>query len=99
MMAETREKLEKGNEDIVQALEKYLRSEASSESLQNDSIMQALRKRLCLKAKDYAFKHNLELDDTAANNVANEALQRYQHNWQNKEQGIDNRGHRFGISW
>lgn len=99
MNVETRENLERGNEDVIQALEKYLRSELSSESLKNDSVVQGMRKRLYLKAKDYAFQHNQELDDTAANEAANEALQRYQHNWYNKEQGTDDRGHRLGKSW
>lgn len=99
MIAEEREKTERPYEDIIQSLEKYMRQEVSYDAIQNEQILKGIRERLSMKARDYAFAHNIELQDSDANRLANEAISRYAHNWNGKKQGEDDRGHRLGISW
>lgn len=99
MTVEEREKTERPYEDIIQALEEYMRQEVSYEAIKSDDVLNGIRKRLAMKARDYAFAHNIELQDSDANRLANKAVARYAHNWKGKKQGEDDRGHRLGCSW
>lgn len=101
MNAGMREELERPytDEDVIQDLEKYLRQEASSDVLDNDKMKDALKKRLFLKARDYAYNRGAEMADADASRLSQEALSRYERNWNGKVQGEDDRGHRLGISW
>ena len=102
MIPENREQAEhtqKKHEDCIQALEAYLRDEASWDAMQNEHVAEGMEKRLALKAKDWNLKYNagfMEGDYTA---LAREAIRRYLDNWNGKVQGEDNRGRRLGKSW
>ena len=99
MTVEEREKTERPYEDIIQALEEYMRQEVSYEAIKSDDVLDSIRKRLAMKARDFAFAHSIDLQDSDANRLANAAIARYAHNWKGKKQGEDDRGHRLGCSW
>lgn len=100
MIVENREQAEKTDpEAVVQALQSYLRQEASYETMQQAQVAEGMEKRLTLKAKDFCLQHgdnSLTDDDYIA--LAREAIRRYMHNWHDKKQGEDDRGHRLGKS-
>lgn len=98
MIAEEREKEETWERECIQALEAYLRQEFDAKSIKNTSIYNAAVQRLYMKAIDWGYAHNVEVAQDKANELANEAIQRYSHNWQNKKQGEDIRGDHFGKS-
>ena len=100
MIAENREQAEKTDpEAVVQALQSYLRQEASYEAMQQSSVAEGMEKRLALKARDFAIQHgDKSLSDDDCTALAQEAIRRYMNNWQGKKQGEDDRGHRLGKS-
>lgn len=100
MIPENREQSEKiDNEEIIQALQSYLRQEASYEAIQQSGVAEGMEKRLAIKAKDFALQHgDSSLTDDNCTALACEAISRYINNWQDKKQGEDDRGHRLGKS-
>ena len=100
MIAENREQAEKTDtEAVIQALQSYLRQEASYEAMQQAQVAESMEKRLALKARDFALQHgDKSLSDDDCTALAQEAICRYIHNWQDKKQGEDDRGHRLGKS-
>ena len=100
MIAENREQAEKTDpEAVVQALQSYLRQEASYDAMQQSSVAEGMEKRLALKARDFALQHgDKSLSDDDCTALAQEAIRRYMNNWQGKKQGEDDRGHRLGKS-
>lgn len=100
MIAENREQAEKTDpEAVIQALQSYLRQEASYDAMQQAQVAESMEKRLALKARDFALQHgDKSLSDDDCTALAQEAIRRYMHNWQDKKQGEDDRGHRLGKS-
>lgn len=100
MIAENREQFESKQsiESCIQALESYLRQEASYEAMSNEHVAAGMEKRLAMKAKDYCTKYRMPLSEGMYLNIAREAITRYLNNWEDKTQGEDNRGHRLGKS-
>ena len=100
MIAENREKVEKitDPEKCIQALESYLRQEASYSAMLNGRVADAFEKRLALKAKDWGLKYKTNMPEQEYISLAKEAIRRYLDNWENKKQGEDNRAHRLGKS-
>lgn len=100
MIAENREQAEKtDSEEVIQALQSYLRQEASYDAMQQSSVAEGMEKRLAMKARDFALQHgDKSLSDDDCTALAQEAIRRYMNNWQGKKQGEDDRGHRLGKS-
>lgn len=99
MIAETREDNEKDyhvSDDCIQAMESMLRQEFDYNSImqmQDDTVI----RRLAMKGYDWCNKNVPSyLDKVDFYDLAKEALERYKENWKGKEQGEDDRGHRFG---
>lgn len=102
MIPENREQSEnihKRYEDCIQALEKYLRSEASWDAMQNEHVAEGMEKRLAFNAKDWNLKYKAGFTENDCTALAREAIRRYVDNWEGKKQGEDNRGRRLGKSW
>lgn len=97
MIPETRE-CSINKEDCIQALESYLRQEVSYQALFNKQILQGIKDRLMFKVKDFGLKYAVKISDNECEKYADEALSRFMDNWKDKEQGMDNRGHRLGKS-
>lgn len=100
MIAENREQAEKTDpEEVIQAMQSYLRQEASYDAMQQSSVAEGMEKRLAMKARDFALQHgDKSLSDDDCTAFAQEAIRRYMNNWQGKKQGEDDRGHRLGKS-
>lgn len=100
MIPENREQAEKTDpEAAVQALQSYLRQEASYDAMQQSNVAEGMEKRLAMKARDFALQHgDKSLSDDDCTALAQEAIRRYMNNWQGKKQGEDDRGHRLGKS-
>jgi len=100
MIAENREQAEKTDqEEVIQALQSYLRQEASYDAMRQSSVAEGMEKRLTMKARDFALQHgDKSLSDNDCTALAQEAIRRYMNNWQGKKQGEDDRGHRLGKS-
>ena len=100
MIAENMEQAEKTDpEAVIQALQSYLRQETSYEAMQQAQVAEGMEKRLALKAKDFCLQHgDNSLTDDNYTALAREAIRRYMHNWHDKKQGEDDRGHRLGKS-
>lgn len=100
MIAENREQLEKlvDKEKCIQALESYLRQEASYSAMSNEHVAAAMEQRLAIKAKDWGLKYKMEMLDQEYTGLAREAVRRYLENWKGKKEGEDDRGHRLGKS-
>ena len=96
---EREENIQKKHNDCIQALEAYLRDEASWDAMQNEHVAAGMEKRLALKAKDWDLKYRAGFTEGDYTALAREAIRRYLDNWENKEQGEDNRGKRLGKSW
>ena len=92
----TDDKFEDWQEQCIQALETALRQEFDSESIKQDDIAEAARRRMYIKAIDWGYAHNVDIQPQLATQLANTAIDRYKSNWKNKVQGQDDRGHRFG---
>ncbi len=100
MIAENREQAEKTDpEEVIQAMQSYLRQEASYDAMQQSSVAEGMEKRLAMKARDFALQHgDKSLSDDDCTALAQEAIRRYMNNWHGKKQGEDDRGHRLGKS-
>lgn len=101
MIAENREQVENTRDyyaECTQALMSYLRQEASYEMLQNNRIHEAMKRRLIIKAKDWAIKNEVQFTEDEYKQLAENTLATYLVNWQDKIQGEDNRGKRLGKS-
>lgn len=100
MIAENREQSEKRTdyEKCIQALESYLRQEASYEAISDEQMQHAFERRLALKAKDWNLKYKADMSEQDFIDIAREAVERYLKNWDGKEQGEDDRAHRLGKS-
>lgn len=100
MIAENREQMEKRNdyEKCIQALESYLRQEASYDAISNEHMAEAFERRLALKAKDWNLKYKADMSENDFMAIAEEAIRRYMKNWEDKKQGEDDRAHRLGKS-
>jgi len=101
VIAENREQVERHmtREDCIQALESYLRQEASYNMLIDPKLKDTMQQRLAIKAKDFGLKYNMCMSENDYSTLAQDAISRYLYNWKNKQQGIDDRGHRLGKSW
>lgn len=89
----------KAFDECVQVLEKYLRQEASYDTLSNEHVAESFEKRLTYMAQDWSRKHDKGLDDKYCREAAQKAICTYLDNWENKVSGEDDRGHRLGKSW
>lgn len=99
MIPEQRESYDNSKSNLINELEKYLRSEADYDSLSNYNIKDAIEQRLIMKAKDWCMKHNCMLTDGDCVQCSQEAIQRFMSNWKDKKPGEDDRGDRLGKSW
>ena len=77
--------------ECIKELQEYIRQEVNYESLNNKAVKEALIKRLSFKAIDWYLKRGLELQDTAAYNIAKDTVDNYINNQINKPSN-DKRG-------
>lgn len=95
MIAEAREKAEHGpNYNVEQKLQSYLRDKFSTDSIEHAAVIPLL----ITVAKDYDMKDGVRRSQQEYARLAEDAITNYQNNWHDKEQGEDDRGHRFAKS-
>lgn len=99
MIAETREKFEhKENmpSELLNAIQVYMRTEFSPEVFHNTEMSDAAKVRIAIKAKDWCMKHNCEMPDDQYKDCAEQSINTFLKNWENKKPGEDNRSHNLG---
>lgn len=95
MTAETRES---GGlpQELMNDMQKYMRSEFSPDVLSNSACRHAALTRLALKAKDWCMSRGYDLPEDTYYECAEQSYERYMDNWRGKTPGEDDRGHRLG---
>lgn len=95
MIVEQREKAEHGpNYSVEQKLQAYLRDKFSTDTLHHDAVVPLLT----MVAKDYDIKDGVLRTQQEYIRLAEDAIAKFEDNWQGKEPGEDDRGHRFAES-
>lgn len=80
--------------DVDQKLQSYLRDKYSAETLNDPNIRADAIRLLSSVAQDWCYRHKRPCDNPIK--IADDNIDNFIKNWQNKKQGVDDRSHAFG---
>lgn len=84
---------------VEQKLQDYLRKNYSPKSLAIGNMKSSAEDILVQVAHDWDISHKQARPYDKYVEIAREAIDTFLSNWENKEEGVDNRGQRFGKSY